>query len=213
MGLSPQLGSPIPLSHTGAQAIAAGFEHSMVLKQDGSVWATGRNKLGQLGDGTTTQRNRFTMVARVDDGVWYYGYKPLASSACSDPLCTASVTTHTKHYHHRTPATNATTHQTPPFITTHQTLPRLCTKQQYYHTPTTTIHHRSPNTNIPFLLRTWDAVRMPTAVTTAFTATTTSAGQCMPMLTLPLNSPSHAYLRTCRHDDNRCSHDTLGGNN
>ena len=34
----------------------------MVLKQDGSVWATGYNKYGQLGDGTTTNRSEFTKV-------------------------------------------------------------------------------------------------------------------------------------------------------
>ena len=34
----------------------------MVLKQDGSLWATGRNNKGQLGDGTTVDRNRFVQV-------------------------------------------------------------------------------------------------------------------------------------------------------
>ena len=38
----------------GAKAIAAGGRHSLVLKQDGSVWATGYNRYGQLGDYTTT---------------------------------------------------------------------------------------------------------------------------------------------------------------
>ena len=37
----------------GAKAIAAGSRHSMVLKEDGSVWATGYNRYGQLGDYTT----------------------------------------------------------------------------------------------------------------------------------------------------------------
>merc|ERR1719174_23633 len=39
----------------------------MVLKQDGSVWATGDNDEGQLGDGTTTQRQSFIKV--VPSGV------------------------------------------------------------------------------------------------------------------------------------------------
>ena len=34
-------------------AIAAGNEFGIVLKQNGYVWATGRNTVGQLGDGTT----------------------------------------------------------------------------------------------------------------------------------------------------------------
>ena len=34
----------------------------MVLKQDDSVWATGRNTDGQLGDGSTTSRRSFVQV-------------------------------------------------------------------------------------------------------------------------------------------------------
>ena len=44
----------------GAIAVAAGGAdggHSMVLKQDGSVWATGKNMYGQLGDTTNAGRN------------------------------------------------------------------------------------------------------------------------------------------------------------
>lgn len=37
-------------------AIAAGYDHSLALKSDGTVWAWGGNASGQLGDGTTTQR-------------------------------------------------------------------------------------------------------------------------------------------------------------
>jgi len=39
------------------QAVAAGAMHSLILKTDGSLWAMGLNSSGQLGDGTTTQRN------------------------------------------------------------------------------------------------------------------------------------------------------------
>jgi alpha-tubulin suppressor-like RCC1 family protein len=38
-------------------AISAGQNHSLFLKNDGTVWACGANSSGQLGDGTTTQRN------------------------------------------------------------------------------------------------------------------------------------------------------------
>ena len=34
--------------------MAAGGHHSIVLKQDGSVWTTGYNNYGQLGDGSTS---------------------------------------------------------------------------------------------------------------------------------------------------------------
>ena len=37
---------------SGETAVAAGFAFSMVLRQDGGIWAMGRNYKGQLGDGT-----------------------------------------------------------------------------------------------------------------------------------------------------------------
>ena len=44
-----------PLVPAGARAISTGADFSMVLKQDGSVWATGRNDIGQIGDGITSK--------------------------------------------------------------------------------------------------------------------------------------------------------------
>ena len=37
--------------HAGIKAISAGFQHSMALARDGSVWVTGWNSYGQFGDG------------------------------------------------------------------------------------------------------------------------------------------------------------------
>ncbi len=42
----------------GAAAISAGTGHSLFLKQDGSVWASGENEDGRLGDGTTSDKSR-----------------------------------------------------------------------------------------------------------------------------------------------------------
>ena len=45
-----------------AIAVAAGYAHGIVLKQDGSVWATGRNYRGQLGTGTQERVDTFVCV-------------------------------------------------------------------------------------------------------------------------------------------------------
>src|ERR1039457_2679669 len=46
---------------SGAQPvtqIAGGYDHSLFLKSDGSLWAMGYNYYGQLGDGTYNNTNR-----------------------------------------------------------------------------------------------------------------------------------------------------------
>ena len=43
-------------------AIAAGSRHSMILKQDGTVWATGYNLYGQIGDGSVICKTAFVQV-------------------------------------------------------------------------------------------------------------------------------------------------------
>ena len=55
-------GVPPSAVHAGVQAIAAGGLHSMVLKTYGTVWATGRNIYGQLGDGTKSDKLKFVKV-------------------------------------------------------------------------------------------------------------------------------------------------------
>ena len=49
------------------KAIAAGYAHSLALKTNGTVWATGRNNFGQLGDGSNTDKNKFVRVIRTWD--------------------------------------------------------------------------------------------------------------------------------------------------
>lgn len=42
---------------TGVTSIVAGYDHSLALHSDGTVWAWGANLSGQLGDGTTASRS------------------------------------------------------------------------------------------------------------------------------------------------------------
>ncbi len=72
-------------------AISAGFDHSLALDANGSVWAWGNNEKGQLGDGTTSNRSvpgvvkglseivaiaaglNFCLALGVDGQVWSWG--------------------------------------------------------------------------------------------------------------------------------------------
>jgi hypothetical protein len=86
---------PIPAQVAGLAgvvAVAAGECHSLAVKSDGTVWAWGYNKYGQLGDGTTTQRTTpvqvlglsgvvavagggsHSLAIRSDGTVWAWGY-------------------------------------------------------------------------------------------------------------------------------------------
>jgi alpha-tubulin suppressor-like RCC1 family protein len=64
-------------------AVAGGYDHTIALKEDGTVWAWGRNSYGELGDGTTTMRTApvqvrdlwgmefLTGAAAVASGWWH----------------------------------------------------------------------------------------------------------------------------------------------
>jgi alpha-tubulin suppressor-like RCC1 family protein len=49
---------------TGIRSIAAGFDHSLVFKNDGTLWSCGANTAGQLGDSTFTN-NTVPKVVRL----------------------------------------------------------------------------------------------------------------------------------------------------
>ena len=42
---------PVPIVSSGIVAVAAGWRHSLFVKDDGSLWVMGSNDDGQLGDG------------------------------------------------------------------------------------------------------------------------------------------------------------------
>ncbi|RKI72889.1 kelch-like protein [Corallococcus sp. AB049A] len=68
---------------TGVAAIAAGDEHTLALKADGTVWAWSRNDTGQLGDGTLTLRRTPVRVQGLTgvETVVAGGYHSLALKA------------------------------------------------------------------------------------------------------------------------------------
>ena len=52
-GNTNNFNAPTQIFSSGVIQIASGAEHSLFLKADGSLWATGRNQRGQLGTGDT----------------------------------------------------------------------------------------------------------------------------------------------------------------
>ena len=50
----------------GFARLALCDQHSIILKQDGSVWSTGFNEDGQLGDGSIIDKVKFTHVFSGD---------------------------------------------------------------------------------------------------------------------------------------------------
>jgi alpha-tubulin suppressor-like RCC1 family protein len=75
---------------TGIKSISCGREHTMILKNNGTLWATGFNNKGQLGDGTTIDKTTpvqvmtnvesvstgqyYTMILKTDGTLWAVGY-------------------------------------------------------------------------------------------------------------------------------------------
>ena len=56
-------------SDTDWRWISAGSLHSMAIKADGSLWATGANFYGELGNGSTTSENEFVRIGSDNDWV------------------------------------------------------------------------------------------------------------------------------------------------
>jgi alpha-tubulin suppressor-like RCC1 family protein len=63
---------------SGVSEFEAGTERSFYLKTDGSLWASGRNTFGRLGDGTTTNRSAPVRVM-ASSGVAFGNVSKIAS--------------------------------------------------------------------------------------------------------------------------------------
>ena len=64
-------------------SIAGGYWHSIALKSDGSVWTWGNNIHGQLGDGTTANKNTSVQVDGLTDVIAIAGGYYQAVRECS----------------------------------------------------------------------------------------------------------------------------------
>ena len=52
-----------PSAFTGeVKAFSAGSKHSMVVKTDNSLWATGDGHSGQLGDASNSDKNKYVLI-------------------------------------------------------------------------------------------------------------------------------------------------------
>ena len=60
--------------------IAAGQQHSLAIKADGTLWAWGRNQYGQLGDGTAANKSISTQIGSDTDwaSIYAYGFNSIA---------------------------------------------------------------------------------------------------------------------------------------
>lgn len=47
--------------------VSCGYEHTIVIKTDGTMWGCGDSSVGQVGDGGTTQRNSFVQIGSDTD--------------------------------------------------------------------------------------------------------------------------------------------------
>ena len=66
----PEVPYPVRVPDLGdVIAISAGSTHSMALRRDGTVLAWGSNRFGQVGDGTTVNRDRPVVVPGVRNAV------------------------------------------------------------------------------------------------------------------------------------------------
>ena len=56
---------------SGVRSVWAYDDHTVAIRTDGSVWTWGYNKYGQLGDGTSTDRNVPVRVKGVNGVGWF----------------------------------------------------------------------------------------------------------------------------------------------
>ncbi|KRB76431.1 hypothetical protein ASE01_15825 [Nocardioides sp. Root190] len=69
---------------TDVVMVSTGHYHSLALRADGSVWTWGYNHVGQLGDGTTTNRNRPVLVSGTRTYSWVAAGRDMSYAVATD---------------------------------------------------------------------------------------------------------------------------------
>ncbi len=66
---------------TGVAQVSAGYDHTMILKKNGDLWAVGNNDVGQLGDGTGANTSIPVQVRTAPGGPAMTGVAQVSSSS------------------------------------------------------------------------------------------------------------------------------------
>ena len=90
-GTQQRRNSPIPIAEIPGQLVdlTVGFTHTCALTTNGEAWCWGKNEFGQLGDGTSTSRNRPTKVRSDEQFVSISAgqYHTCAVSTSNEAFC------------------------------------------------------------------------------------------------------------------------------
>ncbi len=97
---------------TDWSSVSAGFNHTAAIKANGELWLWGNNYYGQLGDGTTTNKNRptqitgswmsvscgkyFTIAIKSDGTLWAWGYNAYDQLGLGEDLDDKNIPTEVK---------------------------------------------------------------------------------------------------------------------